>query len=440
MKARILMFSVFATHASFLPFFSLYAQDRGVSSFALGNLWTLLRACMALSTPLASSLSDRYRIHCRLTGTLMILAAMLSALFDHTSGMAAFAALVALYSLCSGPKSAICDSLVLWSCPSKEDYAQVRLWGSISWGVVALSVGAYVTLGSNQEAGSTDAARFTSLPMLHSVALVILAAILFFVIADSPRTRSQVDDATEGGSPLDSYTQSGKDSLDEQSAHSAPGAKPNKSPTFLSALRIGRLVIPLFAIMWVSWAENAVVYYLFPYVRRSLHGPPILFSWAMVSAIVSEVTCFAFANRFLRYCGCKNTLIVSAVAYTLKMLAYGLMVNPWMLVIIEGMHGLCFALLWTAAVQHVDTTIEGLCAGLNCEVPKSLAMTLLWVSYSGLPPIIAGSASGYVVEQYGEVTLFCFGSVLCAAAAMTFYVCGQVGYFISSTAPASAPP
>lgn len=516
-KIKLLVASLFATSASFSPFFSLFMQDKGFDSIQIGSMISFSRLVMLVSTPAACAYADRRGTHRGLLAVLALVAGFVILLFPVApqGDILVVGSIFLVYSMCSGSKLAICDTIVLHACKGKADrYPLQRLWGSIAWGIVALMIGFFLKYYHADRRAAGLPQTYELVPVLHAFFQGCFAAVLMSLIP--PTSQSSEDAMTEQESeknPSSSalpceegvlpssrgYSRGTSPADINAEAHINRGVMsvdvtgPSSSITCTSTIRVTssgrakggastasalpapssvwtvlrgyaklsqdrRIFFPvIFGVSLLSLSEVAMNNFLFPYLRRELKAPPELFSYLLAIHSVSEVVSFLTGSHLVSLVGPQKLLVVSSLAFCTKATWYAVLENPWSLLYVEMLHGVCFATMWTAAVAHVSKVAEGLSrqqlategeelmgvegdgsrqesaegkASVNVRA-ASMAMTTLWFFANGLPNILGGIFSGYVVQtaEDHEVALFQMVAGMAFAVAMLFSVYGTFGCF-----------
>jgi hypothetical protein len=501
-ELKLLVASLFATSASFSPFFSLFMQDKGFDALQIGTMISFSRVIMLLSTPTACAYADRHGAHRGLLATLAALAGGVILLFPFAppGSFYTVAAIFALYSICCGSKLAICDTIVLHACKGfAEKYPLQRLWGSISWGVVAMAIGFFLRWYHRVQGLSIT---YELVPVIHSIFQFCFAAVLMTfipptspgtalpssakedeepleecegstgdehapILADAQVNRSLMSVDVTG--PLSSMTASSStagprrsnasrsgrngshaNALSQTSASAASTAPPQSVfavlRSYVKLSQDRRIFFPVvLGVSLLSLSEVAMNNFLFPYLRRALKAPPELFSYVLAIHAASEVVAFTMGSRLMQILGPRALLMASSLAFCAKATWYAILEDPWSLLYVETLHGVCFALMWTAAVAHVSRIADSIggggggsqgTAGKDAKASgnvraASMAMTTLWFFANGLPNILGGVLSGYVVQnsEAQEVALFQVVGALSFAVAVLFWFYGVFGCF-----------
>jgi len=441
---KVLVFSLFATVATYSPFFSLMMLDKGFVALDTGLLLSVSRAMMLVSTPMLCAYADRRAQHREVLAVLSLTAAasMIVLFFCPMGDFGVAASALIAYSLCSGPKMAMCDTIVVQTSGG-QSYPHQRLWGSIAWGVVALSVGAIL----RRITWVTQVYQYV--PLLHCATLLCFVAVLLRVV---PPATAHVDQGEKEHADV-SLPRSKWPSVAELRQYLTGYVRFVIGSSFLGPIVFGTSLLSL--------VEVALNFSLFPYVRRVFQAPPELLSVILAIHAISEVAVFSFGPALIRNIGVSGMLVMSACTFALKTFVYSSMTDTMTLLLVETLHGLCFAAMWTAAVTHVTSLVK------KPEVPltnsesvvvsgdlaqaqvhtthpthphpthpqgqmaptASVAMTSLWFFSQGLPPILGGITSGSVIHiaDDREVTLFKVVCVLSIVTALLFVMYARCG-------------
>ena len=126
------------------PFLTLYYQSRGMSHQNIGYLVTISTLVAIGAAPFWSILADSLRIH-----RLMLIVAVISTLvpvwfLSRATTFLELAIGVFFFVVCLSPIVPIADNAILNMIPRRERYGQLRLWGSVGWGIVAWVAGSLV--------------------------------------------------------------------------------------------------------------------------------------------------------------------------------------------------------------------------------------------------------------------------------------------------------
>jgi len=114
-----------------------------------------------------------------------------------------------------------------------------------------------------------------------------------------------------------------------------------------------------------------------------------------------EIPVFHYSEKILDILGIRGMIIVAHVAYVVRVFSYCLLTKAWLVLAVEVLHGLTYALLWPAGVAfasrsvppELETTAQGVFGGI----------------FGGLGTACGSLAGGIVYDMLGPKILF-FGS------------------------------
>ena len=104
---------------------------------------------------------------------------------------------------------------------------------------------------------------------------------------------------------------------------------------------------------------------------QDLGGTQFLFSIITAIQCLSEVVCYHSAGYVIRILGHHRLLYVSLSFSSLRLVLYGVINSPWLVLPIELFHGVSTTLVWSLAVSFIGlrsgvaTTTQGLLSGIH---------------------------------------------------------------------------
>ncbi|KAK7482919.1 hypothetical protein BaRGS_00025819 [Batillaria attramentaria] len=93
---------------------------------------------------------------------------------------------------------------------------------------------------------------------------------------------------------------------------------------------------------------------------------PLFFGCAFLVGSLFETPVMVLSGRFIKRLGTVPCICIALGAMSLRMLGYSLLENPWLVLLIEPLHSLTFALMW-AAVTTRASQIAPLARVLPCR-------------------------------------------------------------------------
>ncbi len=341
-------FGWFAAAAFLGPFLPLYYAHIGLSGRQIGLLAGLMPVITLVSAPLWGGLADVTRQHRLLL--LIAIAGAMTAVFglSRSTTFLPLIPLVAAYAFVSAPIIPLVDNAVLTTLGERRDqYGRQRLWGALGWGIAGPVAGWAI-----DRAG---------LGWVFYGYLILMAGVLLL------STGLPVARASLGGR----YWQGVRVLLGNR-----------QWAIFLLAILIGGISLSL------------ELTYLFLYLGR-LGADRTLMGLALAVATVSELPVWFFSSWLLRHWGPRNLLRLSLVACAVQPLAYSLILNPWLALPIQLLHGPAFSAMWAAGVAYANeiapegmgATAQGVFSGVAFGLRAALGALVGGLLYDGLGPV-----------------------------------------------------
>ncbi|EGQ8023373.1 3-phenylpropionate MFS transporter [Vibrio vulnificus] len=340
----------FFAYGVYLPFWSLWFKEQGVSSTDIGLL-----VGIGLATRCVANMVITPRIHKaeHIMPALRWLsfAALIFVGFHFFTGGSFWLMALAtvLFNLCCGPVVPLSDALANYYARLKMlDYGRTRLWGSIAFIAGSTVVGYLISLYG------TDMILYTALVgVFVSLLLSMRSANVM------PVTRSE--------------------------HHS-------ERPKLTQLLTDGPVVKFLLLAALIQGSHAAYYSFSAIYWQQAGHSEEIIgYLWSL--GVVSEVAVFALSKRLFAGWSLRALFVAASIGV---MLRWGITASTTLLlglVLVQLLHGVTFAMAHIAAIQYIQ----------NSEEHKMVALQAL---YNALPLgafIAAMTAfSGWGFEHWGE--------------------------------------
>ncbi|KAK7482937.1 hypothetical protein BaRGS_00025837, partial [Batillaria attramentaria] len=112
-------------------------------------------------------------------------------------------------------------------------------------------------------------------------------------------------------------------------------------------------VIAFLVVMFNFGVAYSGVLFLFWFLK-DLGAPPELFALSVVCSGGAMIPVMSLSGRLIKRFGCVPCVCVSVVVMSARMLAYSLLSNPWLVLVVEPLHGACFGLMLPAATAYTS--------------------------------------------------------------------------------------
>jgi PPP family 3-phenylpropionic acid transporter len=361
----IYYFLYYAAISFLYPYLALFYQGQGLTGGQIGLLAAILPLIAFFGAPLWTGTADAIHRH-KAVAVIAILGAATMALI--LPGVATFAGLilaVGLLAFFMSPIGSLTDSAILSLLGErKEKYGRVRLWGTLGYGVVAPLAGELI-------------GRYGLQWAFWGYAILMLAGLLVAIPIPFRQSRS-------GGSFL-----GGMRSL------------------FANQPWMLFLVMVFIGGVGMATINN----YLFIYME-GLGASKSLMGLALMVATASEIPALFFGNQFLRRFGARGLLIIAMTTIGLRLIFYSLTTLPWVVLLIQLVHGLTFAIILIAGVSYADQVAP---AGMKATTQGMFSGTLM-----GFGAATGGLLGGVLMERFQPAGMYGIVGVIVLVSLVAF--------------------
>lgn len=370
--AALFYFCFFASQAAFNPFLSVFFAHSGLSGSEIGLLAAVGPLMSLLVAPSISAVADRRGWRMPLLVLSLASSALVLLLFPLAPSFAWFLPVVALLYGVGTPALSIADGLVARMTARRGlSYGKMRLWGSLSWAIVAAAGGA----------------------LWQNVGLWLmfpLASLLIFVTI--PFARRLEDDHS-----------------------SDTGVRPPLR-VVMGDIRL-RVVLGATFVLGFAMATTSI----FNGVYLDKEGGQLLVGVFYGIMAISELPIMHWSEAIRRRLGGPMTLVSAYLLLGGSYLGVALIHSPILLAGIAVIQGLGFGLFLPTTVRLVADWVP--------PEWSSTSQGLLNASLWGLAPLIAGPIGGVVYDGLGPAAVFlgCVGAALLAG--LVIVLAQAVGVF-----------
>ncbi|MEA3441831.1 MAG: major facilitator superfamily domain-containing protein 6 [Chloroflexota bacterium] len=349
--AKAFYFCFYAAAAALFPFLVLYYDSLGLSGYQIGLLAGILPLVTLFSAPLWGGLADRSQRHRSLLLTAIFTTILTVFLLSKSSAFIWLIPLVVIFAFFIAPIMPIVDNSVMELIADQKDrYGKLRLWGSIGWGVASPFIGWFI-----ERSGLSWA--FYGYMILMSASLLIAVQL----------TVSQAGIGSKFWVGL-------------RSLLSNPG-----------------WALFLFAVFVFGFGSAVINNYLFLYMD-DLGASKTLMGLSLMFATISEVPVLYFSGRLLNRFGYIGMMIFAMSLLAIRLLAYSLIQNPFLVLFAQLLHGPAYSALWVSGVFYAANNAP---RGLGATAQGLFAGVLL-----GLSAAVGAFAGGILYENIGSAAMF----------------------------------
>lgn len=362
--------AAFGANGVFLPFWPVWLTSRGLSAVDIGIIFACTSAARVLTVPLVAQIADRRGDRKPLIVTFATLSALLYLLYPVSTNFYILLTVSILASTTWFAGQPLGESLTVIA--AKRDgfeYGRVRLWGSITFIIVAISAGRLLE-GRDAEV----------------IYLIGLLAVILMVAATLTLPNPQVEVSTSSAFPLFEVV---------------------RRPSFLLFLAAAGCV-----------QSSHGVYYAFSTLHwRSVGLDDTVIGLLWAEGVIAEIVLFAFAATVLRRLGPERLIMLGGLAGLIR---WTVLANTdWlpMLIAVQVLHAFTFGAAHLGAIHFIARAIS---PQLSATAQSVYAAAVTGVASGGsmfVSGLLYASVGGHA--YYAMAALGATGAICAAALSRT---------------------
>ena len=357
------------------PFVALILEERNLTTLEIGIVLSVNPLLQLFSGILMAFIADYTGAHKAVWCTVAVLTGIPGIFINFTENFYIIFFLWSLVSFTGGPLYGLSDgAVILYLGDRKANFGKYRLWGSLSWGVVSLTVGILY----NHVPITTALYYFSGGILIYSVYL--LSVDLRFmnlskapaeVVQEIPQNDCLTDEssvnlvseadkptATVHSEPTEKDLEKRNTaeellvSSDKRSEHEIEVTKQSKLRNFLRlAFKLEVIVFYLVTII-MGMAGRSIFALSYLFLTETLHASTTLCGIATLCTIATEAPFLYFGKTFLNWFGEYWLIVFSMIAMTIRLSSYYFVTNPWFILPFQLLHAFTFGAMLVAGVSY----------------------------------------------------------------------------------------
>ena len=347
----IYYFLYYAALSFLYPYLALFYQGQGLTGAQIGVLAAILPLISFFGAPLWTGTADVLHRH-KIAAVIAILGvAAMALILPSVTAFAGLILAVGLLAFFMSPIGSLADSAIMFLLgEQKEKYGRVRMWGTLGYGMVAPLAGELI-------------GKYGLQWSFWGYATLMLAGL--FIVVPIPFRQSR------------------------------------SSGSFLNGMRglfANRPWMLFLVMVFIGGIGMAMINtYLFIYME-SLGASKSLMGLALMVASASEILALFFGNQFLRRFGARGLLIIAMTTIGLRLIFYSLTTSTWVVLLIQLVHGLTFAMILIAGVSYADQVAP---TGMKATTQGMFGGTLM-----GFGAAAGGLLGGVLMERFRPAGMY----------------------------------
>ena len=276
-------------------------------------------------------------------------------------------------TLISSPSLALVDTATMQLLgPNTHKYGMQRLTGSIGWGLGASVVGALLkTTHKCDKDRRVEVVDF--IPCFYTFAGLMTTAL---VIA----TKFKFND-------------------DKKTEKKKVGLRVG-----LQALRSPKYLMFLFTALYLGFLMAFIKTFLFWHLK-DIGAPQLLFSVISAVNCFAEVSMYFLSSQLIKCIGHARVLYLGLICYSVRLLYYAFIKNPWYVLPVEILPGITTAAVWAACLSYVSQNSK--------PGAKTTMQCILHGVHWGLGYGAGEIIGGLLVHRFGAPVTFVIFGILC---------------------------
>jgi len=350
-SSKAFYFLYYGAAASLIPFLVIYYEQLGLSGRQIGFLAAIPPLIFLISAPLWGAAADATKQHKRLLMIAIAGALAVVFIFSRTTAFVWIIPVAIVYAFFAAPIMPLVDASTMdWLGEKRNLYGRIRLWGAIGWGVSAPLIGWLI-----ERSGVGWA--------FYGYIILMLGGLVVAWFLPIRETAAQ--------------------------------------QSFWSSMRLfagNRQWLLFLAVVFIGGICMAIISnFLFLYMN-DLGASKTLMGLSLTFATLSELPIFFYSNRLLNRWGARGLLLIALSAYVVRALAYTVVSETWMFLVVQLLHGLTFSAMWVAGVSYADSMAP---TGLGATAQGLFSGVLL-----GMGGIAGALLGGILYDELGAVAMF----------------------------------
>ncbi|MFC4599966.1 MFS transporter [Cohnella hongkongensis] len=365
---RALQFANYASMVLLATYFPLYFESLGFSKLQIGAIYSVGPFLSIVSNLAVGILSDRTKNLPRILSLLYLAQIVALALLLPQKEFGIMAGMMALFYLFQTPNNSMLDSVSLLAAERmKISFPSIRMFGSLGFAICAVLFGYLLkTYGSE-------------LTLWLLLGVILVSLVLSFFVGDYQATLRKFE---FGG--------------------------------LWELLRRKDTLVFFGLIMVISVAHRTNEGFL-SVAMREIGADDSVIGYASLASAVSEIPMFfllaRFGHRFREY----PLLAIASAFYVIRLGLLSQADEPWMMVALQMMHSVTFAIFYITALRGLQSLIP--------DEYRSSGQAVFAVVWTGLAGVIAGTLGGWLYDSFGLSSVFQFGAA--------FALIGMIGFLLA---------
>jgi PPP family 3-phenylpropionic acid transporter len=362
---RTMQFVNYATMVMLVSYFPLYFESIGFTKLQIGAIYSVGPFLSIVANLAVGVLSDRTKSLRRILSLLYCGQILALALLLPEKEFGIMAGIMSLFYLFQTPINSMLDSVSLLAADQmKRSFPSIRMFGSLGYAICAVAFGYILT------------AYGSHLTITLALCTIGVSLIFSFFIGDFQATLKKFEF--------------------------------NGLWIFLRR----RETIVFFALIAIVSVAHRINEGFLAIAMREIGANDSVIGFAWLVSAISEIPTFFLLAKFGHRFRELPLLAIASFMYVIRLWLVSLVSEPWMMVAIQAMHSVSFAIYYITALRYMQALIP--------DEYRSSGQAVFAVVWSGLAGLIAGTLGGWLYDAAGLATVFRAGAAFALIGAFGF--------------------
>jgi PPP family 3-phenylpropionic acid transporter len=362
---RTLQFANYATMVLLVTYFPLYFESMGFTKLQIGAIYSVGPFLSIVSNLAVGILSDRTKSLRRILSLLYCVQILALALLMPQKEFGIMAGIMSLFYLFQTPINSMLDSVALLAAEQmKISFPSIRMFGSLGYALCA------VIFGYLLKAYGSD------LTIVLALCAIIVTLVFSFLLSDFQATLKKFE-----------------------------------FRGLWVLLRKNETVVFFILILFISVGHRMNEGFL-SIAMREIGADDSVIGYASLASAASEIPMFFLLAKYGHRFREMPLLAIASFLYVIRLGLLSLASDPWMMVALQMMHSVTFAIFYITALRCVQALIP--------DEYRSSGQAVFAVVWSGIAGLTAGTLGGWLYDAFGLSSVFRTGALFALVGALGF--------------------
>jgi MFS transporter, PPP family, 3-phenylpropionic acid transporter len=362
---RTLQFANYATMVLLVTYFPLYFESMGFTKLQIGAIYSVGPFLSIVSNLAVGILSDRTKSLRRILSLLYCVQILALALLMPQKEFGIMAGIMSLFYLFQTPINSMLDSVALLAAEQmKISFPSIRMFGSLGYALCAVIFGYLLKVYGSD------------LTIVLALCAIIVTLVFSFLLSDFQATLKKFE-----------------------------------FRGLWVLLRKNETVVFFILILFISVGHRMNEGFL-SIAMREIGADDSVIGYASLASAASEIPMFFLLAKYGHRFREMPLLAIASFLYVIRLGLLSLASDPWMMVALQMMHSVTFAIFYITALRCVQALIP--------DEYRSSGQAVFAVVWSGIAGLTAGTLGGWLYDAFGLSSVFRTGALFALVGALGF--------------------